>query len=181
MRKFLLSVLVSVLMAFGIANAQDNAELKCSDAEIRGALDQSITALKEAKNQDSADALVSIVRLNTFIGVFVSSCYGLDFSGDGSVNSAVTDPVWIPAGTYRVTLDMPADSPDVPGIYIGITGTVLEGACDGWDTGWEITLFMAASHGDQTVLNSRDGCLLIWETEFINQPTPFAVKFEKLR
>lgn len=177
MKRLVLAFSVCVFCFSGVAWAQDDPELKCDSDVIKEAVTQAIAILQETQTQESAETLETIIKLKTILSSLVSFCHGMDFSGDGNV---VSDPVFVPKGTYRVTLDMPADDPDEPYLYVTIQGNVLEGECEGWDSGWSFYLFSTGSHGEQVALNSREGCLLVWEVEFTNDSTPFTIKFEKL-
>ncbi len=165
-----LSVLVVIVMgilAITPALAQEPPELICSTAATQEIIDSVIGTLSDVPADDVQAHYAAVQDAQAQLARLESLCLGMDFKGTTNI---VSDPVYIPAGLYRVT----ATSADSFFLYI----TPLDGECG---PRYGDSLFSIsgedAANGAQALLFS-EGCLAIWETNHIS--APYTVTFERL-
>lgn len=167
MSRFISLVLVAVfVLAASPVFAQDD-EPVCSQDDLSTAISHAADLLDQALDApDSAAALDLLAEARTELLAAQQSCYSLDFEGTAAT---VHDPIYIPAGLYRVTAT-------TPGFFI-LEGTILDGSCD---EEYAFFALMAdqATDGAQITFSSQ-GCTMLWETS--NITAPYTVTFEKLK
>lgn len=164
MYRLFLILLVCLLLP-GTATAQDGDELQCSDADISAALDLALSQLQEAKSQEPGAALASIVDVRNVLAELDGQCLGLTLTGTAST---VHGPVYVPEGTYRVSVTTYK--------FFIMHHTVLDGDC-----GDRYGIFNEMSDAEFTaqVVFESAGCSALFETS--NIFGPYTVTFEKLR
>ena len=149
-------ILIIVVVLAGLvwpANAQEGeTTLKCSDQDTSAALQTAADLIAGAQGQDVTAQYAAIVDARSALAAVDSACLGLDFQGSGMT---VSDPVFVPAGIYRVTVTT-ADS-------FVMDATVLDGECEASSImGLFTILGEDAANGAQAVFKS-EGCLTLWE------------------
>lgn len=166
MKRLTMLVIVLVLLASSVpVGAQDGGELKCDTTTFNDLLGTFAQTLLDAQGAEPEAQYEAMVGVKARIASLDGPCLGLDFGADHDI---VTDPVYVPAGIYRATLQaQPEDS-------LFATGIVISGDCGRLG---EIELFYLAADGDQSVVQST-GCALIWEVKSVDGP--FMITFEKL-
>ena len=92
----------------------------------------------------------------------------LDFEGTGDM---VSDPVTIPGGIYRVSLQTEDTG-------LSLEMVVLVGECYVSNSLWETTVFSYKGDGAQSLITSEE-CDVMWQVE--NADEPFQISFEKVR
>lgn len=92
----------------------------------------------------------------------------LDFEGTGDV---VSDPVTIPEGIYRVSLETEST-------HLKLEMVILAGECYVGNSPWETTVFSFKAGGAQSLITSEE-CDVLWQVE--NADEPFQISFEKIR
>lgn len=166
-RLSMLVVIVMGILAITPTFAQEPPELKCSTAATQEIIDSVIGTLSDVPADDVQAHYIAVQEAQAQLARIDSLCLGLDFKGTANI---VSDPVYVPAGLYRVT----ATSADSFFLYM----TPLEGECG---PRYGEALFSVsgegAANGAQALLFS-EGCLAIWETNYIN--APYTVTFERL-
>jgi hypothetical protein len=167
-RSLVLVALLIFVFTIGSIHAQEGAEVQCTSDDLNAALGPVIDQLTAAQTQDAAAAYESIVAARESLAALDSSCLGLDFEGTADT---VSDPAYVPAGLYRVTV--------VTEGYFILKSLVVEGECEGTSYG---SLFAVtegrAKTGAQAAFKS-DGCTVIWETSSVS--APYAVSFERMK
>jgi len=93
----------------------------------------------------------------------------LDFEGTGDL---VSDPVTIPEGIYRVSLETEDDR-------LSLEMVVLAGECYVGNSSWDTTVFSFKGGGAQSLITSEDECDVMWQVE--NADAPFQISFEIIR
>jgi hypothetical protein len=167
MKRLLMVFWVLALVLPGGVQAQDSGEpLKCSDQDTAAALQTAIDTLTAAQDQDAAAQYAAAVEAKVMLAALDSVCLGLDFEG---VTATVHDPIYIPAGLYRVTAT-------TSGFFI-LQGTILDGSCDEEYAYFNLMMDRATT-GAQITFESQ-GCTMLWETSNIS--APYSVTFEKLK
>lgn len=138
-------------------------------------MEQVQAQLDEAKSQNGSNALVALGNIAKMIVELNAQCSELALERD---RDTVHDPLFMPAGVYRVTLKTGRDN------TMRLEGVVLEGTCEEYyEAGDEFRLFAVdsdqdASGGIQAVFRSSD-CTVVWNTWWVS--SPYTVTFEKLQ
>jgi len=92
----------------------------------------------------------------------------LDFEG---TTDTVSDPVTIPEGVYRVSLE-------TEGTGLSVEMIVLTGECYVGNSSWDTEVFSLAEDGAQSLITSKE-CDVMWQVEYVD--APFKLTFEKMR
>lgn len=92
----------------------------------------------------------------------------LDFEG---TTDTVSDPVTIPEGVYRVSLE-------TEGTGLSVEMIVLTGECYVGNSSWDTEVFSLADDGAQSLITSKE-CDVMWQVEYVD--APFKLTFEKMR
>jgi hypothetical protein len=161
-RMLLLAVIIFVLTG-PVVSAQE--EIQCPAADVEVAIATALDTLTAAQGQDATTQYAAAVQARSTLAALDSACLGLDFEGS---DATVTDPVYVPAGIYRVAATTEG--------YMTVLPTILEGDC-GSDF-YFILSAGEATEGAQAVFQS-EGCSLIWEVSNVTEP--FEVTFEKIK
>ncbi len=161
----LLFVIIGLLG--GIAHAQEENPLgACRPEEISGQLDDILALLTAAKDLDAVGRLEAMVNARMAMSFQVSYCAGLDLAGE---RDRVFEPMYIPAGIYRVTATTEGS--------LHLTGARIGGDC--LDA---IGLFNIATgdavDGEEQMFAAESACALVWAAD--NVSAPFTVTWEKL-
>ena len=160
-RVMVLIVLVSVLIGVVSAQAQ---EPQCSDEDVQAVIDEALAVLSGGGYESTIQARQVLAQADVM-------CLGLDFEG---TTDMVGEPVYVPEGLYRATLEINGDEND----WMDTDLLVLEGDCYEGTRSGNVDLFDWASSGDESVLTS-EGCTVIFVTEYTT--APYTVIFEKLK